>query len=125
MTFTFRLAPRALSGSRLASMLAVVLTLLILGVQSSRAAEQKLGLTVHAEGEGFFLNPVVTKIVVDEVVKGSLAEAAGMKKGDQIIKIEGEDVIGKRALGLQKFMKLNPGESRTFRLKRADGTEVD
>jgi C-terminal processing protease CtpA/Prc len=106
-------------------MLAVVVTLLVVGAASTQAAEQKLGFSVNVEGEGFFLNPVVTKIVVDEVVKGSLAEAAGIRKGDQIVKIDGEDVVGKRALGLQKFMTLGLGETRTFRIKHADGTEAD
>lgn len=108
-----------------ATRIAVTVILLLVLAHPSQAAEQKLGFSVQLEGEGFFLNPVVTKIIVDEVVKGSLAEAAGMRKGDQLIRIDGEEVIGKRALGLQKFMKLNPGETRTFRIKHADGTEAD
>ena len=89
------------------------------------AAEQKLGFVTQVEGEGFFLNPIVTKIVVTEVTKGSLAEAAGMKVGDQIIQVEGQDVIGKRATELRRFLKFDPGETRRFRLRHADGTEVD
>jgi C-terminal processing protease CtpA/Prc len=46
-----------------------------------------------------------------------------MRVGDQIIQIEGQKVAGKRAMALQPFMKLNPGETRTMRLKHADGTE--
>ena len=48
-----------------------------------------------------------------------------MKAGDEIAKIEGQVVAGKRALALQGFMKLNPGETRTMRLKHADGTEFE
>lgn len=91
----------------------------------SQAAEQKLGIVTQLEGEGFFLNPTVKKILVTEVIKGSLAEAAGVRAGDQIIEIEGQSVVGKRALELRPFLKLNPGETRTLRLKRADGTEVE
>ena len=104
----------------------VFASLLFLGVAPlTHAAEQKLGFATQVEGEGFFLNPLVKKIVVTEVTKGSIAEAAGMKAGDQIIQIEGQNVAGKRALDLRPFMKLNPGETRTLRLKHTDGTEAD
>jgi C-terminal processing protease CtpA/Prc len=100
------------------------LVLLVLAHTASAAGE-KLGFVTQVEGEGFFLNPIVTKILVTEVTKGSLAEAAGMRVGDQIIQIEGQKVAGKRAMALQPFMKLNPGETRTMRLKHADGTEAE
>ena len=104
-------------------MLASILLFAIVG--STDAAEAKLGFAVQLEGEGFFLNPLVTRLLVTAVTKGSLAEAAGMKAGDQILQIEGKGVIGIRARELQPFMKLNPGERRTLRLKHADGTEFD
>lgn len=105
--------------------LALASTLLLAVAAPSHAAEQKLGIVTQVEGEGFFLNPIVKKILVTEVIKGSLAEAAGMRAGDQIIQIEGQNVVGKRAMELRPFLKLNPGETRTFRLKRADGTEAE
>ena len=105
--------------------IAVAFILLLVFASLSHAADQKLGFSIRLEGEGLFLNPVVRKLFVEDVTKGSLAEAAGVKAGDEIIKIEGQVVAGKRALALQGFMKLNPGETRTLRLKHADGTEVD
>lgn len=99
--------------------------LLLVFVPPSHGAERKLGFAVDLEGEGFFLNPLVKKLFVTEVLKGSLAEGAGVKVGDQIIQIEGQNVAGRRALELRPFLKLNPGETRTLRLKHADGTEVD
>jgi C-terminal processing protease CtpA/Prc len=105
--------------------IAVVFLLLLIVAQPGRAAGQRLGFVTQVEGEGFFLNPVVKKILVSEVSKGSLAEAAGMRTGDQIIQIEGQNVAGKRAAELRPFMKLNPGETRALRLRHADGTEVD
>ena len=104
--------------------IAIFLMLVIVFACPSYAANPKLGFAVSVEGEGFFLNPLVTKILVTELVKGSLAEAAGMMAGDQIIQIEGQSVAGRRAWELRPFMKLNPGETRTLRLKHADGTEV-
>jgi C-terminal processing protease CtpA/Prc len=103
----------------------VAFVLLLAFAQPSHAAEQRLGFAVSMEGEGFFLNPLVKTLIVSEVIKGSLAEAAGMKVGDQILQIEGQNVAGRRALELRPYMKLNPGETRTLRLKRADGTEAN
>jgi len=105
--------------------IAIIFMGLIVFAPFSQAAEPKLGLSVRVEGEGFFLNPVVTKLFVEEVTKGSLAEAAGVRAGDEIIKIEGQVVAGKRALALQGYLKLSPGETRTLRLKHPDGTEVE
>jgi C-terminal processing protease CtpA/Prc len=105
--------------------IAVAFILLLAFVHSSHGEDAKLGFAIRMEGEGFFLNPIVTKILVTDVKKGSLAEAAGMRSGDQILQIEGQSVAGRRARELQPFMKLNPGETRTLRLKHVDGTEVE
>lgn len=91
----------------------------------SYAGSPKLGLAVSVEGEGFFLNPLVTKILVTEVRKSSLAEGAGIRAGDIIIKIDGQNVIGRRARELRPLMNFNPGETRTLRLHHVDGTEFD
>ena len=111
--------------AQIARRIAVSVMLLLVFASPSHAAEHKLGFVTQLEGEGFFLNPLVKRILVTEVTKGSLADAAGMRAGDQIIQIEGQSVAGRRARELQPFMKLNPGETRTLRLKHADGTEVD
>ena len=108
-----------------ATRIAIVFLGLLVFVPYSQAAEVKLGFSVRVEGEGFFLNPVVKKLFVEEVTKGSLAEAAGVRAGDEIIKIKGQVVAGRRAMALQGYLKLNPGETRTLRLKHADGTEVE
>lgn len=110
--------------AHIATRTAMSFALLLLLAPLSQAADQKLGFATDVYGEGFFLNPLVTKILVTEVTKASLAEAAGVKAGDLIIQIEGQTVAGKRAMELQRFMKLKPGETRTLRLKHADGTEI-
>jgi hypothetical protein len=70
---------------RIAPRIAIGFGLLLIFADPAQAADQKLGLVTQVEGEGFFLNPLVKKILVTEVTKGSLAEAAGVKAGDQII----------------------------------------
>jgi C-terminal processing protease CtpA/Prc len=91
----------------------------------SPAADVKLGFEVKLEAEGFVLSPVVSKLIVDAVTKGSIAEAAGMRVGDLILQVNGQVVAGKRALALRPLLKMDPGETRTLRLKHTDGTEVD
>lgn len=113
------------SGNLRATRIAIIFMGLLAFAPLSEAAEAKLGFSIRLEGEGFFLNPLVRKLFVEQVTKGSLAEAAGLKAGDEIIKVEGQDVVGRRARELQAFMKLNPGETRALRLKHADGTEVE
>lgn len=111
--------------AQITTRIAVAFTLLLAFVPSSPAAEPKIGFAVRRGRRRFFLNPLVKRLLVTEVTKGSLAEAAGMRAGDQIMQIEGQSVTGRRARELQPLMKLNPGETRTLRLKHTDGTEVD
>jgi C-terminal processing protease CtpA/Prc len=111
--------------SQTAKRILLALVLAVACVHPIEAAEQRLGFAVSVEGGGFFLNPVVSKLLVSEVDKGSIAEAAGMRTGDQIIQIDGKNIAGLRALELRGYMKLNPGETRLLRLKHADGTEAD
>src|SRR5436190_8847952 len=105
--------------------IAISFMLVLVFACSSYAANAKLGFAVSVEGEGFFLNPLVTKILVTEVRKSSLAEGAGMRAGDIIVKIDGQNVIGRRARELRPLMNFNPGETRTLRLQHVDGTEFD
>lgn len=105
--------------------IAVAFVLLFVLADTVRAAEQKLGFATDLEAEGFFLNPIVRKIRVSDVTKGSIAEAAGIRVGDLIIQIEGQTMAGKRALDLRPFMKLDPGATRSMRVKHTDGSEAD
>jgi C-terminal processing protease CtpA/Prc len=108
-------------GKQIAASVMLVLVL----ASPSYAGRPKLGFEVSVEGGGFFLNPVVTKLLVTDVEKASLAEVAGMKAGDIILKIQGQDVAGRRASELRAWMDFNPGETRSLRVRHPDGTEFD
>ena len=103
----------------------MIAALLIAFAQPCHAEGPKIGFSIRVEGDGFFLNPLVTKILVTDVEKGSLADGAGIVAGDEIMKIEGQAVVGKRARDLQPFMRINPGETRTLHLKHANGEQFN
>ena len=103
----------------------VVAVAVIAVSQASNAAGTNVGIAIAVEGEGFFLNPIVSKIRVTEVAKSSLAEAVGIVAGDEITQIEGQAVAGRRARDLQSYMKFAPGETRKLRVKHVTGEEFD
>ena len=103
----------------------LTLALLIICTGSAHADSPRLGIAIDVQGEGFFLNPVVTKVLVTKVEKASLAADAGIVAGDEIIQVEGQTIVGRRARDLQPLMKFNAGESRTLRLKRANGEQFE
>ena len=104
---------------------ALLVSLVLLASHAVEAAEAKIGMSLSVEGEGFFLNPIVSKILVKGVEKASLAEAAGIVAGDEIIQIDGQAVVGRRALDLKPYMNFVPGETRTLRLKHEGGAQFD
>jgi C-terminal processing protease CtpA/Prc len=120
-------SPR-LAANRMNSRIAVKALLLCVAAFASHAAhavEAKVGIAITVEGEGFFLNPIVSRIRVKEVEKASLAEAAGIVAGDEIIQIEGRPVAGRRALDLKPYLEFKPGETRSLRIKHENGDQFD
>ena len=111
--------------ARILSGIAVVVAILVVSLAHPCHADgPKIGIAISVEGDGI-LNPLVKKISVTKVEKASLAEAAGITVGDEIVQIEGQPVVGRRAKELQPLMKFNAGETRTLRLQHADGRQFD
>ncbi len=97
----------------------------LLVAQASFAGNTKLGLKIGVEGDGFFLNPIVSKINVAGVEPDSICAKAGIVQGDEITSIEGQSVKGRRASELKAYMNFGPGESRTLGIRHADGQSFD
>jgi len=88
------------------------------------AAEKgKIGLALDINADGFF-NPVIVSVKVKELVPGGAAEKAGVLVGDQILKIADCAIPGCPADDAKNLMKRNKGESVSFLIKQADGTEL-
>jgi C-terminal processing protease CtpA/Prc len=108
--------------SRIALKLLLV-TSILGGSCSSHAGKPTVGLAVSVEGEGFFLNPVVTRVLVAKVHRNSLAEEAGIAAGNEITHVGDQAIKGRRARELQPLMQFNAGETRVLRLKRINGEQ--
>ena len=89
------------------------------------AAEKgKIGLSLDIAVEGGFFNPTLSSVKVKELVAGGAAEKAGLLVGDQILKIADCVIPGCPADDAKELMKRNKGESVSFLIKQADGTEL-
>ena len=89
------------------------------------AAEKgKIGLALDIAVEGGFFNPTLSSVKVNKLVAGGAAEKAGLLVGDQILKIADCVIPGCPADDAKDLMKRNKGESVSFFIKRADGTEL-
>jgi C-terminal processing protease CtpA/Prc len=79
------------------------------------------GFAIDVDGEGFFLNPTLKTVTIKSVVPGRPAATAGIKSGDQVVEVEGRQVLGAKARDLQPLMKKNVGETLTLRLRKPSG----
>ena len=97
---------------------------LLAGTAALAAEKGKIGLLLNISVEGGFFNPTVAKVKVTEIVAGGAAEKAGVLVGDDIIKIADCVIPGCPADDAKDLMKRNKGESVSFLIKQADGTEL-
>ena len=106
-----------------ASSLKKSLAILLLASSAAAWAGQKgfLGMGVSADGEGFFLNPILKTVTVNEVTPKSPAAAAGITVGDQIIEIEGHKVAGAKANDLEPYLNLEVGQALKLVLRKVSG----
>ncbi|OYT86634.1 MAG: hypothetical protein CFE46_14255 [Burkholderiales bacterium PBB6] len=87
-------------------------------------AKPGIGMALKVETEGL-LGLTVAKVVVSEVKPGSQAEAAGVLAGDQIVRVEGQQVPGGNALSLRPHMNFVPGEPKKIVFRHPSGTEFE
>jgi C-terminal processing protease CtpA/Prc len=79
------------------------------------------GMSVKAEGAGFFLNPTLTTATIEKVEPGSPAARQALAVGDQIVEVEGHAVAGSKAKELEPLMQKAVGETLHLRLRRQNG----
>lgn len=74
-------------------------------------------VTANPENRAQFSLPPQVRLVIDQVFPGSPAAAAGLKRGDGILNVQGEDVSTLPRLHV-RFLAVKPGETVTLRIAR-------
>lgn len=105
-------------------LLSTALCSLFTSTAALAAEKGKIGLSLDIAVEGGFFNPTLAKVTVKSLVAGGAAEKAGLVVGDQILKIADCAIPGCAADDAKDLMKKNKGESVSFLIKQADGTEL-
>lgn len=90
----------------------------------SKEKAKPVGFSLQVSGDGFF-NPTVTKAVVKAILPGTPAEAAGIKVGDELVKVEGVVVPGNSGSVIKPRMEFVPGKPKKMVFKHPDGTEYE
>jgi C-terminal processing protease CtpA/Prc len=109
--------------------MSLVLLLALAPVIAATAADGKphLGFSTAVAVSGM-VNPTIGKLTVSNVTKGSPAEAAGLKQGDEIIEVNGKAAVGAPANELAGSIKgTKTGEHLRLKVKRGAGalTAID
>lgn len=104
-------------------LLSAVFCSFVMSTTALAAEKGKIGLSLDINADGFF-NPVIVSVKVKKLVAGGAAEKAGVLVGDQILKIADCAIPGCSADDAKNLMKKNKGESVSFFIKQADGTEL-
>jgi C-terminal processing protease CtpA/Prc len=105
-------------------LLCAVVCSLAVSTSAMAADKGKMGFSLDIAVEGGFFNPSLESVKVKSLVAGGAAEKAGLLVGDQILKIADCAIPGCPADDAKDLMKKNKGESVSFLIKQADGTEV-
>ncbi len=105
-------------------LVSAVVCSLMFSTAAMAAEKGKIGLSLDIAVEGGFFNPTLSSVKVKQLVAGGAAEKAGLVVGDQILKIADCAIPGCPADDAKDLMRKNKGESVTFLVKQADGTEL-
>jgi len=98
------------------------LTLLLVSALASAGERGYFGFGMSLTTSGFPLNPTVKKIRIASVEPGTPAASSGIAANDEIIKLEGVAIAGRKAKELQSLAASDIGQTLNLEMKRPDGT---
>ncbi|MBT8083823.1 MAG: PDZ domain-containing protein [Woeseia sp.] len=102
----------------------MAISLLQCAVPLAAADEAWFGIQVKAEGEGRFWNPVINELIVVDVEANSPAAKAGISKGDRIVEVFGQAIVGERMRKLVPFFEKTVGETLRLTLVNEAGDRI-
>lgn len=85
--------------------------------------DYKIQTTGHYGGIGASIQTFEDKLIITNTYEGFAADKAGLKPGDVILTIDGNDVTGKSTDDVSKILKGAPGTTVEVGLRR-DGNEI-
>lgn len=91
-------------------------------IPQSKIEDYRYMTTGQYGGIGSMIQKHGEYIVISEPYKNSPAAKAGLKAGDLLMEVDGENVIGKSVPDMSLFLKGGPGTELTIKYKR--GTEI-
>lgn len=103
--------------------LAYVLGLALLLISTLTIAGERgyFGFGLSLTTSGFPLNPTVKKIRIANVAPGTPAALNGIAADDEIIKLEGVAIAGRKAKELKSLASREVGQTLNLELKRPGG----
>ena len=95
--------------------------LLLVSALATAGERGYFGFGMSVTSSGFSLNPTVKKIRIASVVPGSPAATNGIAANDEIIKLEGVSIAGRKAKELKAMAARDVGQTLNLEMKRPDG----
>ena len=101
--------------------LVLVLLMSLCSVAAIAGERGYFGFVPSAKMSGFKLNPTVDSVHITKVLPDSPAARAGIAAGDLVLRVDGVEVAGQKALKLMGLTKREIGQTLRVELKRPDG----
>ena len=80
------------------------------------------GFNLSIKTSGFMLNPTLERINIVGVAPGSPAATNGVAVNDEILKMEGVAIAGRKAKELKSLAARDVGQTLNLEMKRPDGS---
>jgi len=93
-------------------------------IPESKMEDYKMMTTGQYGGIGALIQTQKDKVVISEPYKGFGADKAGLRAGDKIIQIDGNDAVGKNSSEIREFLLGQPGTTIEMVIERPGTTEL-
>ncbi|NQX97832.1 MAG: S41 family peptidase [Flavobacteriales bacterium] len=93
-------------------------------IPESKMEDYKMMTTGQYGGIGALIQTQKNKVVISEPYKGFGADKAGLRAGDKIIKIDGNDAVGKSSSEIREFLLGQPGTTIEMVIERPGTKEL-
>jgi carboxyl-terminal processing protease len=93
-------------------------------IPESKMEDYKMMTTGQYGGIGALIQTQKDKVVISEPYEGFGADKAGLRAGDKIIKIDGNDAVGKNSSEIREFLLGQPGTTIDMVIERPGTTEL-